>query len=53
VRTADTATLKDPNMSDRVSFDFGDIPNSELNAHYFAIDTSTPYVLLTYEALMK
>jgi hypothetical protein len=53
VRTADTATLKDPNMSDRVSFDFANIPNSELNAHYFAIDTSTPYVLLTYEALMK
>jgi len=53
VRTADTAALKDSNMSDRVSFDFANIPNSELNARYFAIDTSTPYVLLTYEALMK
>jgi hypothetical protein len=53
VRTADTAALIDPAMSDRVSFDFGYLPNSELNAHYFAIDTSTPYVLLTYEELMK
>lgn len=53
VRTADTATLKDSTMSDRVSFDFGSIRNSELNNQYFAIDTSSPYVLLSYEELMK
>ncbi len=53
VRTADTAALKDIAQKDKISFDFGTILYSELNTEYFSVDTSKPYVLMTYEELMK
>jgi len=53
IRKADTATLKSTIMMDKISFEFVALPNSDLNARYFSIDTSNSYTLLPYEELMK
>lgn len=53
VRSTDTTILKDPREKEKISFEFATITNSELNARYFSIDSSQPYVMMTYEELMK